>query len=270
MRLIGVIDLLGGRAVHARGGQRERYAPVEAVGGARVEGDPRLVAARYRALGLDEIYVADLDAIGGLPRQEAVIRDLSASAPLWLDAGVSSAADARECLALGAALVIVGLETLASWEGLADVAGTIAPDRVAFSLDLRDGQPIVASVPARAGSRPEYAMAGFSLPGLPANVESLTPEEIAARAADAGAGAILVLDLARVGLGAGPDVATIERVRERAPHVVLLAGGGVRDADDLQRLAGAGCDGALVATALHTGRIGAAEIAAARHFSASR
>src|SRR5579862_3342915 len=28
MRLIGVIDLAGGRAVHARGGRRDAYAPV--------------------------------------------------------------------------------------------------------------------------------------------------------------------------------------------------------------------------------------------------
>ena len=32
MRVIGVIDLRGGAAVHARGGHRERYLPVTAVG----------------------------------------------------------------------------------------------------------------------------------------------------------------------------------------------------------------------------------------------
>jgi phosphoribosylformimino-5-aminoimidazole carboxamide ribotide isomerase len=50
--------------------------------------------------------------------------------------------------------------------------------------------------------------------------------------------------------------------------VTLLAGGGVRDVEDLRALAARGCDGALVATALHDGRIGARDIAAARHFTA--
>jgi phosphoribosylformimino-5-aminoimidazole carboxamide ribotide isomerase len=45
--------------------------------------------------------------------------------------------------------------------------------------------------------------------------------------------------------------------------VILLAGGGVRGLKDLESLAGCGCDGALVATALHDGRLGAADLMAA-------
>src|SRR5204862_5712078 len=86
---------------------------------------------------------------------------------------------------------------------------------------------------------------------------------LATRARDAGAGAVIVIDLARVGGGAGLDVPMIARVRQAAPALMLLAGGGVRGPDDLVRLADAGCDGALVATALHEGRLGAADIAAA-------
>ncbi len=48
------------------------------------------------------------------------------------------------------------------------------------------------------------------------------------------------------------------------PGVTLLAGGGVRNADDLRRLKASGCDAALVATALHDGRITAADVAALR------
>jgi phosphoribosylformimino-5-aminoimidazole carboxamide ribotide isomerase len=72
---------------------------------------------------------------------------------------------------------------------------------------------------------------------------------------------VIVLDLARVGSGTGVDLDLLARVRRAAPGLALLAGGGVRDAADLDRLADAGCDGALVATALHDGRIGAAEVA---------
>jgi uncharacterized protein related to proFAR isomerase len=37
--------------------------------------------------------------------------------------------------------------------------------------------------------------------------------------------------------------------------VTLLAGGGVRDAHDIGRLQDAGCDGALIATALLSGAL---------------
>jgi phosphoribosylformimino-5-aminoimidazole carboxamide ribotide isomerase len=43
-----------------------------------------------------------------------------------------------------------------------------------------------------------------------------------------------------------------------------VAGGGVRNWDDLVQVARAGCSAALVATALHDGRIGADEIKAAQ------
>jgi phosphoribosylformimino-5-aminoimidazole carboxamide ribotide isomerase len=52
--------------------------------------------------------------------------------------------------------------------------------------------------------------------------------------------------------------------------VTLVAGGGVRGADDLARLADAGCDGALVATALHDGRLSAADVTAARRIAVRR
>jgi phosphoribosylformimino-5-aminoimidazole carboxamide ribotide isomerase len=64
---------------------------------------------------------------------------------------------------------------------------------------------------------------------------------------------VIVLDLARVGSGAGPDIATIAEIHGAFPELVLLAGGGVRDAADLRALADAGAAGALVGTALHRG-----------------
>ena len=60
MRVIGVLDLANGRAVHARGGVRRHYAPVEAVAGVPIDpGDALQVARIYvDRLGLDELYVA--------------------------------------------------------------------------------------------------------------------------------------------------------------------------------------------------------------------
>jgi phosphoribosylformimino-5-aminoimidazole carboxamide ribotide isomerase len=72
---------------------------------------------------------------------------------------------------------------------------------------------------------------------------------------------VVMIDLARVGTGAGLDLELIARVREAVPDLTLLAGGGVRGQEDLAHLADCGCDGALVATAIHDGRIGAAETA---------
>ncbi len=252
MRIVGVVDLLAGRAVHARAGQRDTYQPVQSVAGTAIESGEALARAYVERLGLRELYAADLDAISGGAPQDALVGAVAAvGAPMWLDAGVSSADRARHALAIGATRVVVGLETLASYEALGEICAAVGGNRVAFSLDLREGEPLVASGSSIRRGEPAHLMA--------------------ARAAHSGAGAVIVIDLARVGTGRGLDLTLIERVREAAPDLTLLAGGGITGLEDLARLADAGCDGALVATALHDGRIGVREVTAAhRHPSFSR
>jgi HisA/HisF family protein len=243
MRLIGVIDLLRARAVHARAGVREEYAPVTAVGGVEIAPGSALALAReyIHRFGLTELYVADLDAIlGGTPQETSVAALAALGAALWLDAGVSSVDEARIASRLGAARVIVGLETLRSYGALREICTEVRD--VAFSLDLRDGQPI----------------------GMNAAMTVEPPAQIAARAADAGASAVIVLDLARVGTGRLLDLGLIERVRRAVPDVILVSGGGVGEFQDVDRLAEAGCDGVLMATALHQGRLGPDDVAMAR------
>jgi phosphoribosylformimino-5-aminoimidazole carboxamide ribotide isomerase len=255
VHVIGVIDVRGGQAVHARAGARERYEPVRTIAALPIEPGEALALARgyLERLGVRELYVADLDAIAGHPPHDRIVSSLGAlGAPLWLDAGISSTDRARVALEAGAAHVVIGLETLPSYNALRDICSAAGSGRVAFSLDLRDGAPLVA---------PGASMSGGA-------------SSIAARAADAGASAVIVLDLARVGTGSGLDLHLIADVRRAAPDVMLLAGGGVRGVDDLERLHDAGCDGALVATALQDGRLDAAGVAAVhelrRHGSVTR
>ena len=230
MRICGVIDVQRGRAVHARGGQRDRYLPVRRAGRVIVAGDPLALARAYAAAGVRELYVADLDAIGGAPPQRDIVdRLIGPGLPVMLDAGVSSIAAAEA--SGGVASVVVGLETLASWDALEGIADGIGTARTIFSLDLRDGVPLGGLA------------AGGAVPA------------VAARAVAAGAGGVLVIDLAQVGMSTGPDVERLLAIRAAIPGVALLAGGGVRDGGDLECLAECGCDGALVATALHEGRL---------------
>ena len=239
MRLIGVVDLLGGRAVHARAGRRDAYAPVALAAGAPLQppGDASALVRSYvETLGVRELYVADLGAILHGSAQPELVRALTRSgAPVWLDAAVRDAAGARAARALGAAHVVVGLETLPSFEALRGVCRAIDGEHVAFSLDLRDGVPLTAGRAELAGDA----------------------TALASHAVDAGARSVIVLDLARVGTGAGLDLALLARLRAAAPEITLLAGGGVRDEADLVALRDAGCDGALVASALLDGRLDA-------------
>ena len=190
-------------------GERERYRPL---------GDPLVLARRF---GLDELYVADLDAITGGALQSEIIAALAREARVMVDAG---AGEPQRLLDLGVDRIVIGTETLTD-------ADALPPDAV-LSVDLYDGR-VLSRDPRLAGLSALDAVA--RLPG---------PREV------------IVLDLARVGTGSGPDVETIAEIHAAFPELELLAGGGVRDADDLRALEDAGAAGALVATALHRGAIG--------------
>jgi len=251
MRVIPVLDLVAGRAVRACRGSREAYAPVHsALVSEEQAGDALALARAFRdRLGQGEWYVADLDAITGAAPQRALLRALAAAGGwLLVDAAATTPARARELLTDGARRVIVGLETLPCFEAVREIQRSVGRERVVFSLDLRDGEPIV-------------------LPGAP---HRGTPLELARAAVDAGAGAILVLDLARVGTALGVDLALVRALRQAHPEAELLAGGGVRSRQDLEDLADAGCDGALVATALHDAALGKADIELVRRRGSSR
>jgi phosphoribosylformimino-5-aminoimidazole carboxamide ribotide isomerase len=245
VRVVGVIDLLDGRAVHAVAGMRDRYQPVRPIAGAfDTPGDSHALARFYiDRCGVDAIYVADLDAIQGGAPQIALLSSLcELGAPVAVDAGVTTVDAARHVLTTGAATIIVGLETLASFDDLTAICAALGNDRVVFSLDCRDGRTLAS------GSLGDDA-----------------PEMLTMRAVRAGAGGLIVIDLARVGVGAGLDLEVIGRVRAAAPpHVTVIAGGGIRDWKDLERLAAAGCDGVLIASALQDGRLAAQDVARAR------
>ncbi len=256
MEIIPVLDVTMGVAVHAQGRARADFAPVKSVLAPDQPGDPLALARAYRdVLGAQACYVADLDAIQGGPIQRGLIRDLAEfqtgfTGELMVDAAAGDPDGALEVLSAGASDAVVGLETLRSFGDLAGVVEIVGASRVVFSLDLQLGSPILHPLMEDAAGAVPDAMS------------------LARQAAAAGVGAILVLDLGRVGTGTGVDLGLLEALRRRHPAVRLFAGGGVLTRKDLERMEDVGCDGALVASAIHAGRITAEDVTALRHVAA--
>jgi phosphoribosylformimino-5-aminoimidazole carboxamide ribotide isomerase len=242
VELIPVLDLMHGVAVHARGGVRHAYRPVQSKLLAGSAGYPVALARVYRAkLGATSCYVADLDAIEGRPPQNDLIRALASpivgfGKGLLVDAAVTGPDIALGLIAEGASQVIVGLETLGGLADLKKIVQSVGGERVIFSLDLKDGKPI---------HRGAERIANRDNVGL----------ELGARAAEAGCAGVLVLDIAAVGSGGGPRSLDLIDAFKRLLGVRVYSGGGVRSEDDLRALETAGCDAVLLGTALHDGSI---------------
>lgn len=228
MHLIPVIDIRKGETVRAVAGRRASYAPLAtplAASSAPLDVARGLLAHHdFRSL-----YIADLDAIEGRGDNRAAIDAIGAACPdlrLWVDAGLRGGADVARGLSSPAADVVVGSESL---NGPDELRPFHRDPRLILSLDFM----------------------GEKFLGDPAllSASDLWPQRV------------IVMTLARVGAGLGPDVARLRDILSRASGRRVYAAGGVRDAGDLMRLSAAGAAGALVASALHGGGLSAADLA---------
>jgi len=233
MRIIPVLDVMGGLVVRGVGGQRHLYRPI--VSQLTSSCTPVAVASAFREhFGLCELYVADLDAIGGQPPALTLYETLWREGfALWVDAGVRDAAMARSVADAGVESIVMGLETLSSPTELARACRDLG-GRVVFSLDLRGGVPLGDTSDWQAGD----ALA------------------MVRQAVGAGVRRLFVLDLARVGEGAGTGTEELCAAAAKIyPGLEIAAGGGIRGLADLHRLRACGVGTALVASALHDGTL---------------
>ncbi|MCI0457707.1 MAG: HisA/HisF-related TIM barrel protein [Gemmataceae bacterium] len=238
MDILAVLDLLRGQVVRGVAGRRHEYQPV--VSRLTASAEPLAIARAFRDhLGLTHLYLADLDAIAGSAPASATYAELQREGfRLWVDAGLRLCADARPLAAVGVAGIVAGLETLEGPDTLGELCDEYGPGRIVFSLDLKGGKPL----------------------GNPAWGEDAWA--VVARAAGCGVARLIVLDLERVGVGSGTGTeALCQRLVETYPELEVIAGGGVRDGADLERLPRCGVRGVLVASALHDGRLTRADLA---------
>lgn len=244
LRVIPVLDVKGGHAVHAVGGDRAHYQPLSSVLYGDAAGDPvGLVRALHERLGFSEVYLADLDAIAGSPPNVPLYRALTEMGlSAWVDAGVRDVASLPPLLEAGVPTILVGLESVRGPESLRAIVDAVGPQRIVFSLDLRNGSPITADG---------------------ADWKNHEPAAIAEQAMACGVRRFLLLDLARVGLGQGVGTEPLLRRLALAagPYVEIAVGGGISRVSELRSLAEAGASAVLVGSALHDGRMGRWELA---------
>ena len=223
MKLIPVIDLMHGHVVHAKRGERARYRPLESK---LVKGSSLedVAEALLAFYPFEALYLADLDAIRHTGNHFSTIEQLAVHF-----SGVEFWVDAGIARKRDLERWTGNVRPVMGSESLCDCS-TLAYGKV-LSLDFKDGQ-------------------------------LLGPAELLSMANDWPAD-VIVMALDRVGSNLGPDFAQLARVRKLAPGKRCYCGGGVRDTNDLCTLEQLGIHGALLASALHEGRISAATIGSA-------
>lgn len=219
------LDVLEGRCVRLAGGDRTQVT-VEG-------GDPAVAAARFAAEGASFLHVVDLNgAFDGVPSPSLLRRIVAAAGdiPVQVGGGYRAIAAVEQALAAGARRVVIG--TAAISDAFLTDAVALAGPRLVVSVDVR-------------GS--EIAVDGWQ------RSARLRPDELGRRCAAAGVPRLVVTSTARDGSLAGPDLALIDGVMS-ASGLPVLAAGGIATLDDVRALRELGCEGAIVGSALWTGR----------------
>ena len=227
MQVVPVIDLMGAEVVRAQMGDRASYRPIESPLSPTSDAVD-VMRGLLAVYPFPTLYVADLDAIQRNGDNVFVLRRIRAEFPalrMWIDNGAANpdAVDALIRADLGA--VVIGSE---SQRDAALISRHGRSSRVVLSLDFRGD----------AFQGPE---------------EILTEPKLWPRR-------VIVMTLARVGSGVGPDLARLAAIGSIAGDREIYAAGGVRDGADLAALKAAGAAGALIATALHDGRVVKADL----------
>ena len=220
MDVIPAIDLLGERAVRLTQGDYDR---------ATQYGEPVDLARTFAAGGATRLHVVDLDgARAGRIRPDVVAALVDAAAPVPVQAsgGVRSVADAEALIGAGADRVVVGTS---AWTLLHDLVVSLGESLV-IAVDARDGV-----VRARGWTE-----------------GSLDVDEAIERCVASGVPRLLCTAIERDGTLRGPDVDLVRRVVESS-GLPVLAAGGIRSGADVEALAEAGAEGAIVGRALLEG-----------------
>ena len=238
VRVIPCLDVDGGRVVKGVNFQNLRDA-----------GDPVEMARVYDAEGADELTFLDITASSGNRETTYdVVRRTAEQVfiPLTVGGGVRTAEDVDKLLRAGADKVGVNTAAIARPELIREIAERFG------------SQVLVLSVDARRAAEGTVTTSGFEVTTHGGRRGTGTDAvEWAHRAAELGAGEILLNSMDADGTKDGYDTAMIEAVRKHVTIPVVASGGAGR-LDHFPPAVEAGADAVLAASVFHFGdlRIG--------------
>ncbi len=222
------VDLRGGRCVQL----------VQGVPGSEVVSleDPLAQAIRWVDMGAERLHIIDLDgAIEGVrlnaPILKRIVRELDVF--VQVGGGIRSRHDVEDLLALDVDRVILGTMALRDPYVVRSLTNEFGSERIMVALDVRNGR-VTSEGWQRSLENNALDMARL--------FESL------------GAGSILFTNIDTEGQQHGVDPSPTRELA-KAVKIPVIAAGGVSSLDDLRLLKDAGAAGAVIGTAIYTGKL---------------
>ena len=231
IEIVPAIDLMDGRCVRLSQGdfaQKKEYSAA-----------PEQMAALVAGAGVRRIHVVDLDgAKAGKPCNLAKLERIRASVGVDIEwgGGIKTEGDVRAAFSAGATAVVCG--TVAVRE----------PDTFRRWLEIFPAMVLGADVRGSSLATDGWLKdSGKDISELVRSFPALKE--------------LVVTQISRDGMLAGPDVELYRRLKAEFPSIVLTASGGVGNMADIAALQESGADRAIVGKAIYENRITMEDIA---------
>jgi phosphoribosylformimino-5-aminoimidazole carboxamide ribotide isomerase len=226
MKIFPAVDVLGGRCVQLVQGKRES---------ATAYGDPLTCATRWLNEGAEALHMVNLDGAFGTSSKNAeliaeVIR--MTGVEIELGGGIRSTDDARRWLETGVDRVIISTLATQEPECIRALSREFGSDRIMPGVDAKGGQIAVHGWQETVGDYIGWAK----------------------RFEELGAGSLLYTNVDVEGLQQGVRFEPVKRLIESVGIPVVVAGG-VSARSDVAGLRDAGAAGAVLGSALYSGKI---------------
>ena len=208
MMVIPAIDLKDGRCVRLRQGDMTRETMYSR--------DPAAVARQWEALGAPRLHVVDLDgAVNGVPRHMELVCAIAraVSIPIQVGGGIRSLDSIQAYVSRGIERVVLGTAALENPSLLAEACERF-PDKIFVGVDVKRGH---------------IALRGWT------NLSDATPGQVWASLRACPVAGVIMTEISRDGMLAGPDVAALRQAAEACP-VPLIASGGITRVEDIRAI----------------------------------
>lgn len=240
-RIIACLDVDDGRVVKGLNFESIRDA-----------GDPVELAARYSSEGIDEMVFLDITAS---KEKRKTVREMVSSVarvldiPFTVGGGISSMEDARNILLSGADKVGINTGAVKNPALLTDLMGAFGKQCIVIAIDAKrnyceDESKTMLEEDGKRFWFEVFIYGGKKATGIDAVIW-------AKRAAELGAGEVLLTSIDADGTGDGYDIALVKKVTDAVPVPVIASGGCGKPADMLDVFRKSDVDAALAASIFH-------------------
>jgi phosphoribosylformimino-5-aminoimidazole carboxamide ribotide isomerase len=229
MKIIPAIDLMDGKCVRLTKGDfstKKEYSS-----------DPLDMAMRFADAGLSYLHLVDLDgARTGQLVNYKTLEKIASKTMLEIDfgGGIKSDESIRIAFESGAKKVTLGSIAVNNREKVAEWLGIYGSEKLILGADVK-GEKIAISGWTETGD--EYVF------------------DFVREYLEKGLKTVISTDVEKDGMLEGPSFELYKKLLGEIENLNLIASGGIRDMDDLEKLKTMGMHGAIIGKAIYEGRI---------------